>query len=109
MGREKTYSLLCRSCLPLWKSTEALRFKSEVIKKFNNSKFFIVCPLECFPILKHSWGIDENFIIGLSRDTKSKYTNINNEFIYKKNKQHSYRIHASPSYYDFKKYISRRI
>lgn len=64
------------------KSTEALRFKSEVIKKFNNSKFFIVCPIECFPILKHSWGIDENFIIGLSRDKKSKYKNINNEFIY---------------------------
>ena len=63
------------------KSDEALRFKSEVIKKFNNIKFFIVCPIECFPILRDSWGIDEKYIIGLSRDSESLYRNIDNEFI----------------------------
>ena len=63
------------------KSEEALRFKSEVIKKFNNIKFFIVCPIECFPILRDSWGIDEKYIIGLSRDSESLYRNIDNEFI----------------------------
>jgi|TARA_B100000902_G_scaffold270789_1_gene256667 hypothetical protein len=63
------------------KSEEASRFKSEVIKKFNNKKFFIVCPIECFPILRDSWGIDENFIIGLSRNSESQYRNIDNEFI----------------------------
>ena len=63
------------------KSEEALRFKSEVIKKFNNIKFFIICPIECFPILRDSWGIDEKFIIGLSRNSKSQYKNIDNKFI----------------------------
>ncbi len=63
------------------KSKEALRFKSEVIRKFNRTKFFIVCPIECFPILRDSWGIDENFIIGITRNVKSQYRNVNNEFL----------------------------
>ena len=46
-------------------STEAQRFKKEVINRFNNQKFYIVCPIVAFPILVNDWKIDQNFIIGL--------------------------------------------
>ena len=46
-------------------SPEAKKFKEEVIKKFNEYKFFIFVPLAGFPILQIEWGIDKNYIIGI--------------------------------------------
>tara|TARA_B100001093_G_scaffold519839_1_gene610852 strand:+ start:11391 stop:12497 length:1107 start_codon:yes stop_codon:yes gene_type:complete len=45
-------------------SPEAHRFKNAVLKRFNNEKFFIICPIVAFPILVHDWKIDKRFIIG---------------------------------------------
>jgi len=46
-------------------SSEAKRFKKEVIAKFNKYKFFIFVPIAGFPILHLEWGIDKNYIIGI--------------------------------------------
>jgi len=45
-------------------SDEAFRFKSKVIERFNNEKFYIICPIVAFPILVDDWKIDANYIIG---------------------------------------------
>ena len=45
-------------------SEEAFRFKSKVIERFNNEKFYIICPIVAFPILVDDWKIDANYIIG---------------------------------------------
>tara|TARA_B100001121_G_scaffold296023_1_gene300979 strand:+ start:1879 stop:2985 length:1107 start_codon:yes stop_codon:yes gene_type:complete len=45
-------------------SEEAFRFKSKVKERFNNQKFYIICPVVAFPILIDDWKIDENYIIG---------------------------------------------
>ena len=54
-------------------SEEAKRFKREVINKFTKKNFFIICPIECFPILKNVWKIDEKFLIGLKTNSNSDY------------------------------------
>jgi len=48
-------------------SQEAIKFKKEVIKKFHNKPFYIIVPIECFPIVNINWGIDKNYIIGLKK------------------------------------------
>ena len=45
-------------------SKEAKRFKNQVIKRFQNENFFIICPIVAFPILVNNWKIDERYIIG---------------------------------------------
>ena len=47
-------------------SSEAKKFKNEVISKFKTKKFFIVCPINAMPILINIWGLDKNFIVGLN-------------------------------------------
>lgn len=46
-------------------SSEAKRFKEEVIKKFSKYKFYIFVPTAGFPILHLEWGIDKDYIIGI--------------------------------------------
>ncbi len=52
-------------------SSEAYRFKDMVIKRFNNKKFYIICPIAAFPILANEWKIDKSYIIGLQPSSKS--------------------------------------
>ena len=56
-------------------SVEAKRFKNEVISKFNESKFFIICPINAMPILIKDWGIEKNYVIGLNFEKISGHTN----------------------------------
>jgi len=46
-------------------SSEAKRFKEEVITKFSQYKFYIFVPISGFPILHLEWGIDKNYIVGI--------------------------------------------
>ena len=62
-------------------SEEALKFKKEVINKFSKKNFFIICPIECFPILKYVWKIDERFIIGLETNLTSTYKDSDGKYI----------------------------
>ena len=62
-------------------SEEALKFKKEVINKFSKKNFFIICPIECFPILKYEWKIDERFIIGLETNSSSTYKDSGGKYI----------------------------
>tara|TARA_B100001121_G_scaffold310615_1_gene343187 strand:- start:1813 stop:2925 length:1113 start_codon:yes stop_codon:yes gene_type:complete len=52
-------------------SSEAYRFKEMVIRRFNENKFYIICPIAAFPILSNDWKIDTNFIIGLQPLSKN--------------------------------------
>lgn len=47
-------------------SSEAQRFRREVVSKFNKSKFYIIVPIEAYPLLSNEWKIDSNYIIGLN-------------------------------------------
>lgn len=58
-------------------SEEAMKFKNEVIKKFNEKPFYIILPIEGFPIVKNNWGIDEGYLIGLQ---KGSQTQLNGQF-----------------------------
>tara|TARA_B100001093_G_scaffold511743_1_gene580305 strand:+ start:23206 stop:24312 length:1107 start_codon:yes stop_codon:yes gene_type:complete len=62
-------------------SEEALKFKKEVINKFSKKSFFIICPIECVPILKYAWKIDERFIIGLETNSSSTYKDSDGKYI----------------------------
>ena len=54
------------------KSEEAMKFKNEVIKKFNEKPFYIILPIEGFPIVKNNWGIDEKYLIGLKKGSQNE-------------------------------------
>ena len=62
-------------------SKEANRFKNAVINRFENKKFYIVCPIFAVPILINNWGIDCKFVIGID----SLNSNGNNNILTSKN------------------------
>ena len=62
-------------------SSEAYRFKQEVIKRFNTKKFYIICPIVAFPILVHDWKIDKRYIIGLQPSENNYKIGINKNLL----------------------------
>ena len=90
-------------------STEAQRFKKEVINRFNNQKFYIVCPIVAFPILVNDWKIDQNFIIGLQPSENNLKIGSNKNLFFTKFKQCFNRIYASNCIFTCAKYLFRRI
>lgn len=66
-------------------SLEAKRFRDEVINKFNKYKFYIVVPIEAFPLLINEWKIDKNYLIGLiPKNGKVKYPLLDLELVTKR-------------------------
>ena len=66
-------------------SNEAKRFKKEVINKFNKYKFYVVVPIEAFPLLINEWKIDKNYLIGLiPKNGDVKYPLIDSDLVTKR-------------------------